>query len=429
VQRGLVIASVVILFGRKSILDGLIPHGEHPAWRAVRGAIVRLRPMILAVALAILVLPHLGYPFFASFLESIAVGGILIAAGAVFAHRAAMELWHRLAPNLDYGVKGSDIAEARRKLLDQVVHTLSFAFFTVAAYVAFVSILRVGEEDLVTVDIGVVAGRRLSVLDVLRCFAVLAASFVLANWTRRSLDLFFLPLTKLDIGTRYAMALTSSYVVIVLGVVAACLQLGLQFGDFAILLGAAGFAIGLGLQQAAANFLSGLSILFTRPVKVGDVIESESRIGTVKMINIVSTVIVTPENHEIRIPNGDILGKRLVNQTGHDPKIRATCRVSVAYGTDIDKARAAIVGAVKQVPAVDPRPAPQVVVAEFGDSGIALDVWIWTGVGIREREEAVAAVQSAILAGLRGAGIEIPVPQRDLHIKEPVDFRNRPGKE
>jgi small-conductance mechanosensitive channel len=147
------------------------------------------------------------------------------------------------------------------------------------------------------------------------------------------------------------------------------------------------------------------------------------------MINIVSTVIVTPENHEIRIPNGDILGKRLVNQTGHDPKIRATCRVSVAYGTDIDKARAAIVEAVKHAPGVDPRPAPQVVVAGFGDSGITLDVWIWTGVGIREREDTTAAAQTAILAGLRGVGIEIPFPQLDLHVKEPGESRHRPRKE
>jgi small-conductance mechanosensitive channel len=397
--------------------------GKRPAWRIVRTAIVRLRPMILMVAIAIFVLPILGYPFFGSFLESIALGGVLIAAGATFAHRAVMELWQQYSPRLTVGEPGSAIANARRTLLNQVVHWVSLALFTGAAYFAFVAILHVGEDELSSVDIGVVAGRRLSVLDILRGVAVLAAGLVLANWTRRTLDLFILPLTTLDVGTRYAVALTASYFVILFGLGAASLQLGLQFGDLAILLGAAGFAIGLGMQQAAANFLSGLVLLFSRPIKVGDVIESESRIGTVTHINIASTVIVTPDNHEIRIPNGDIIGKRLVNQSGRDPKVRAACKVSVSYDTDLDKARAVILNAVKNVKGVFEKPEPQVVVVTLGESSIDFEARIWVSAALSEREQTTTNARKAIFTALVTAGIQIPYPQYDLHIKDPVELR------
>lgn len=425
-QRGLLIAAIVLLCIRKSVLDGLISSGEHPAWRVGRTALVRLRPIILVVAIAIFVLPILGFPFFGAFLESIALGAILIIGGATFGHRAVQELWRQYSPRWDLGPAGSHEASARRELLDQIVHWVSLLFFVAAAYVAFVSILRVGKYELGDVDIGVIGGRRLSAFDVAACLAIFGGSFLLASWTRRTLMLFAFPLTRLDVGTGYAIAVTASYLVVLGGVVAACFQLGLRPGDFAILLGAAGFGIGLGMQEAAGNFLSGLVLLFSRPVKVGDVIESESRIGIVTDINIVSTLIVTAENHQIRIPNREIVGRRLVNQSGNEPKIRASCRVGVAYGTDIDRARSVILAAVKQLPGVHASPPPQVIVDGIGDSAIQMDIYFWTGVGIYEREEVLSRVMSTTVAALLNAGIEIPYPRRDVALKGSMDGGGKP---
>ena len=314
-----------------------------------------LRPLILGFALSIVGLRILGFEFFAAHVESISLGGVAVVGPASLGFRALMRICgigSRRALNL--GPAGFRARTPPALVLDRFVRVLASIAFVVAAYAAFVVVVRVGRADPTAVDVGVVGGHRFTLVDLARFVIAVLATIVAAAWVRKGLELFLLPLTKMDLGTRYAVAVASSYGVLAVGSVVSLTQLGLALGDFAILLGAAGFGIGLGLQETASNFMNGLILLFSRPVKVGDVIESEGRTGTIADISISSTLLITPENHEIRIPNREIIGKRLVNYTGRDPKVRGTCKVGIGYGSDLDKARRILIEVASKTPGSSP---------------------------------------------------------------------------
>jgi small-conductance mechanosensitive channel len=422
VERALVTLALVALFLRKSILEDLLPQGRGaPLWKLVRSVILWLRPLILGFALSIVGLRILGFEFFAAHVESISLGGVAVVGLASLGFRALMELWDRLAPRLNLGPAGSELALRRRQFLDRFVRVLASIAFVVAAYAAFVVVVRVGRADPTAVDVGVVGGHRFTLVDLARFVIAVLATIVAAAWVRKGLELFLLPLTKMDLGTRYAVAVASSYGVLAVGSVVSLTQLGLALGDFAILLGAAGFGIGLGLQETASNFMNGLILLFSRPVKVGDVIESEGRTGTIADISISSTLLITPENHEIRIPNREIIGKRLVNYTGRDPKVRGTCKVGIGYGSDLDKARRILIEVASKTPGVFAFPEMQVVLLGFGASSVDLELRFWVPVDLRGDIE--SQVRFAALPALTAAGIEVPFPQQEIRVKGPIEIR------
>ncbi|MBL8692825.1 MAG: mechanosensitive ion channel [Planctomycetes bacterium] len=417
-EQGLLTIAVVLVFARESVLEELLPRSHNRALEFLRALLLRLRPAALFFAIAVFVLRLLGYEFLARYLTSISIGGTAIVALASVGHRAILQLWDRVLPRLDLGAADDAVAAQKTALLNSMVKVGALVGCFAGAWFAFVVLLRVGTTELQAVDVGVVGGRRFSARDVAFFALSLIGTGILASWTRKGLSLFALPHTKLDVGTRYAIAVVSAYLVIVFGFVASLGFLGFELRDFAIVLGAAGFGVGLGMQESAANFLNGLILLFSRPVKVGDVIESEGRIGEVIDITISTTRILTPENYEILIPNREIVGRRLVNQTGRDPKVRAAVRVGVAYGSDAEKVRSVLLGVIAGRKEVLPKPEPIVVLLDFGDSALVFELRYWTAISMRFDSE--TAMRVAVLSALRREGIEVPFPQRELSLKGPV---------
>lgn len=421
VEQGLVTAAVVLLLAKRAVLEDLLPPARNHAYAVVREVILRLRTPFLLFAIALFGARLAGYEFLARYLESIALGGASILIICSLARGAVIELWHEfILKKLKFGPEGSAIAKERREFLDRMVSTLATVSFSVAAYVAFVAILRIGASELRAVDVGLVGGRRFNVSDLLYFALAIAATVVLARWTRRGFELFILAKTRIDTGTRYAIAVTSSYLVIVFGFVASLGVIGFQLQDFAIVLGAAGFGVGLGMQETAGNFICGLMLLFNRPVRVGDEIESEGRVGTIVDITITTTRVVTGENYEILIPNREIVGRRLVNHTGRDPRVRAAVRVEVRYNAPIDRVRAILLEAAKKNPLVQASPEPQVVLVEYGPSSICFELRVWCDVQLRFEVE--SQLRFTILPALAAANIEIPLPLQMIEVKGPVEI-------
>ncbi|MFN0207762.1 MAG: mechanosensitive ion channel domain-containing protein [Planctomycetota bacterium] len=419
-ERGLITLAIVLLFVRKSVLDNLVPTVRNHAYEIGRAVYLRFRAIALFCTIALFLAHLAGFQFLATFLESIALGGAVILLLAALGRGGAIEIWDEIIKRIHFGPAGTQLTNDRKAFLNTVVTSLISTGFAIGSYLAFVALLRVGVSELKAVDVGLVGGRRFNVSDVLYFVLFIAASVVLARWVRRAIELFAVANAKSGVGTRYAIAVTSSYLILVIGFFISLSAIGFEIRDFAIVLGAAGFGIGLGMQETASNFLCGLILLFTQPVKVGDEIESEGRTGTIIDITITTTRMLTAENHEILIPNRDIVGKRLVNHTGRDPHVRGAVRVDTAANAVPDRVREVLLATAKANPAVITIPPPQVVLLGYGEGTLGFELQFWTEVALRIQVE--SEIRFALFDALAAANIAIALPQREIRVKGPLEI-------
>ena len=223
-------------------------------------------------------------------------------------------------------------------------------------------------------------------------------------------------------ATIYTLDRLLNYLILTLGVFLGLSAIGIDFTTFAVVAGALGVGIGFGLQPLVANFVSGIILLLDRSIKLGDFIELESGItGRVTNISMRTTLINTNDNVDLLIPNSEFTTGRVVNWTLGEEATRQHIPFGVAYGTDKERVRTA---ALEAAECVDPEFAyladrnPQVWFVEFGDSSLNFELLVWLGSANVRRPAAVrAAYLWEIHSALERYGIEVPFPQRDLHLK------------
>lgn len=217
------------------------------------------------------------------------------------------------------------------------------------------------------------------------------------------------------------------YTVIVTGLLIALSTMGIDLTKFAIFASAFGVGLGLGLQSLTKNFVAGFVVLFERSLKIGDFIELESGVrGSVREINLRGTVITTPDNIDIMIPNSEFVDGKVTNWTMRDKSCRLRIPFSVAYGTPKDRTKAAALAAANSLSfsILEPPRHPQVWLTQFGDSALCFELIVWVeGDAISRPAAVVAAYNWAIETSLAEAGIEIPFPQRDLHLRSYFGLR------
>ena len=206
----------------------------------------------------------------------------------------------------------------------------------------------------------------------------------------------------------------SQIVLLVFVVMAALAPLGVETTQFAVVVGAAGLAIGLALQGSLANFASGFLMIIFRPFKVGDFIEAAGVKGTVKEIQIFNTIINTPDNIRVIIPNAQITGGNVLNYTANGTR-RVNLVVGVSYEADLKEAKKVIEGVLASDDRVLNDPAPTVAVSELGDSSVNFVVRPW--VNSTDYWAAYFDMTAKIKLALDENDITIPFPQRDVHIK------------
>lgn len=241
------------------------------------------------------------------------------------------------------------------------------------------------------------------------------------------LELVVLERFTLDAGVRYAAATLTRYAVIAAGIVIASNLLGINWSRAQWIIAALGVGLGFGLQEIVANFVSGLIILFERPVRVGDAVTVGDISGTVSRIQIRATTITDWENKEVLVPNKSFITDRVVNWTLSNSTTRLLIRVGVAYGSDVAKAQEVITAAVQSVPAVLAEPVPSVLFVAFGESSLDFEVRVFVG-ELSKRLPTTHELHSAINIALANAKIEIPFPQRDLHLRTSDIGRLAPAK-
>lgn len=200
------------------------------------------------------------------------------------------------------------------------------------------------------------------------------------------------------------------------GVLLAFAASGIPMDKLTIVIGALGVGIGFGLQNVVNNLVSGIILAFEKPLEVGDVIEIGSRSGVVKEIGIRSSKISAPDGSEIIVPNGELISQQLINWTRTNRIRRVTFTIGVGYGSDVKQVMDIIKSSFTDRPGVLSSPAPAVQLYEFGASSINFRAYFW----IADLDTA-GTQQSDVLAfiydALNKAGIELPYPQQDLHVR------------
>ncbi len=220
----------------------------------------------------------------------------------------------------------------------------------------------------------------------------------------------------LDKGLEYALLRFVHYTILVIGVYIGLKTINIPLGAIVGLFAVIGVGIGFGLQNLASNFISGVILLLERPVKVGDRLEVNDVWGDVRRINLRTTVIMTTDNIAIIVPNSKLLENEVINYSYGDPKIRLQIPVGIAYGSDCQKATQILIRVASENPRILDYPKPKTWFREFGDSSLNFTLLCWIPDAI-DKFDVVSEVNHAIDKAFRENGIEIPFPQRDLHLR------------
>ncbi|MDE3200642.1 MAG: mechanosensitive ion channel [Acidobacteriota bacterium] len=223
--------------------------------------------------------------------------------------------------------------------------------------------------------------------------------------------------TSLEEGQRYALARITSYVVFVLGAVIGLESTGLDLSSLVVLGGALGLGVGLGLQTVVSNFVAGLILLLEQPVRVGDRIEVGDTYGDVVALKGRSTWIRTNDNVVIIVPNSNFIEQSVTNWTANDRQVRVNIPVGVAYNCSPAEVRDVMLRVAVGHPDVLSFPAPDVVFEEFGDSSLNFSLRVWTTSRVHMPKVLRSDIYFALFAEFGKLGIEIPFPQRDLHLR------------
>ena len=228
---------------------------------------------------------------------------------------------------------------------------------------------------------------------------------------------------RLGAGERYAFVTIVTYAVILVGLAFAFDAIGVGWSNIQWLVAAVGLGLGFGLQEIFANFVSGLIILFERPIRVGDTVSVGEVNGTVSRIRIRATWITGFDRKELVVPNKEFVTGKLINWTLSDPVLRLEIPVGIAYGSDTDRAVEVLLKVAKDSVRVLHDPPPQVFFLSFGDSALQFELRVYTH-GVQQRFLARHELHMSVDKAFREAGIEIAFPQRDLHVRSlPKEWR------
>ncbi len=256
-----------------------------------------------------------------------------------------------------------------------------------------------------------------SILYLLKAILFLLLLSTVIRWVRHQIYIRFRR-TAMGDSRAYLLARFSSITLYALGFLVGLEWTGLNLNTLAIIGGTLGIGVGFGLQQIVGNWVAGLVLMIEQPVRIGDVISVKTLAGTIVKIGGRSTWVRTYDDEVVIIPNSDLTTHQVVNWTANDLKVRITIPVGVGYQSDPEQVRTLLLQIMEQNPEVLKTPAPEVIFKDFGDSSLDFCLRFWADVlPDRDHYALKSDLYFAILKSFREQGIEIPFPQRDVHLR------------
>lgn len=260
-----------------------------------------------------------------------------------------------------------------------------------------------------------------TVVSILIFLFFISGFIMLAVMARKALNRKILRRFKIDEGTSYTLSRITQYTIIVIGALISFQFVGIDLSGLAVIFGLLSVGIGFGLQNVTSNFISGLIILFERPISVGDRVTVANIEGDVTEINIRSTKVRTVNNVSIIVPNSEFVSKDVINYSHGDPTYRLDIDVGVSYGSDLEKVLRAMQEVADQSENVLTKPKAEAHLIGFGDSSWNMQLRAWIG-DVKNYPKVRNELNQAIVRKFREYDIEIPFPQRDLHVRSSVSL-------
>ena len=289
-------------------------------------------------------------------------------------------------------------------------------------------------QDWLGAALFTVGNAPVNTLGLFRVLVILVAAWWLSKAVRHALARVAKHWQGMSPASVYALGRVVHYVLLVLGLLIGLSTIGIDLTNLALIFGALGVGIGFGLQSMVSNFFSGIIILFEKSLKVGDFVELESGVvGEVREINMRSTRITTNDNIDILVPNSEFVNGRVVNWTLDEAFRRIHVGFGVAYGSDKETVRRAVLEAAERVPytlhGIEGR-APQVWFVKFGDSSLDFELVVWLTPEAAKRPSMVqAAYLWEIHTSLNEHKLEVPFPQRDVHFRSLFGLKDGSARE
>ncbi len=380
------------------------------------------------------------YVFFISFIKLLVVAAIVgsllgytvlsmytlhnvvITLTAIALFMSVRSLWINSEPKLLNASKLSDESKSKRSMLLLTIFELALAtaLFLGAARFWGVSLNNFeGQSNLMRgeFNVGSLTIEFSQILASISAFIIVFYFFKLVRWFLR--ERVFKTVNVTVAGSEAVVAIVG-YIGFSFAIVASLNALGVQSENLAIVAGALSVGIGFGLQTIFSNFVSGLIILFERPVRVGDwVILGNGLEGHIKKVNMRSTEVITLERSSVLIPNSNLLSDTITNWTLNDNIGRLDINVGVAYGSDMELVKEVLLNTAAEHPKLRRFPVPRVLFRDFGDSSLDMTLRFFL-ININDRHQVASDIRFAIDKAFRDNNINIPFPQRDLHLKDTI---------
>lgn len=260
-----------------------------------------------------------------------------------------------------------------------------------------------------------------TVVSILIFFLFITGFIILGVFARKALNRKILRRFHIDEGTSYTLSRITQYVIITIGALVSFQFVGVDLSGLAVIFGLLSVGIGFGLQNITSNFISGLIILFERPISVGDRVTVANIEGDVIEINIRATKVRTVNNISIIVPNSEFVSQNVINYSHGDPTYRLDINVGVSYGSHLETVLKAMREVADENPMVMQRPEPEVHLIEFGESSWNMQLRTWIG-DVKNYPRIRNELNQAVVHKFREYGVEIPFPQRDLHVRSSVSL-------
>ncbi|MEL6244157.1 MAG: mechanosensitive ion channel domain-containing protein [Pseudomonadota bacterium] len=375
-----------------------------------------IRTLLSLLGGASIIAALIGYAPLAHF----AMTRIWLGAGVVGAAFAVRALLHEGIRLLDRRFASKHEGEGERLVsfwigafLDIVVFALALPPLFLLFGSDWTDVRATAIDALVGFQIGSV---RISILELLFAVGVFAAVLAATRFIQRSVEKNVFPRTRMDIGVQNSLKTLIGYIGLVVAFMTGVGMLGFDLSNLAIIAGALSVGIGFGLQSIVNNFVSGLILLFERPIKVGDWVVTASGEGIVKRISVRSTEVETFDRASIIIPNSELISGTVTNWTHKNKLARITVAVGVSYNEDPDRIIDILRTVAKEADLILAHPEPMVLFVGFGDSSLDFEIRAFLS-DVHRTLLARTQVRVAIFKAFKEAGVEIPFPQRDLHVR------------
>lgn len=241
--------------------------------------------------------------------------------------------------------------------------------------------------------------------------------FYISSKIRKILVNKVFPRYDLDIGVSQSIATIVRYLLIIVGLIIIFQTTGIDLSALGLLVGALGVGIGFGLQNITNNFISGIIILFERPIKVGDRIELDNLAGNIVEISARATTIITNDNIAVIVPNSDFINSRVINWSHNNKNVRLNFPVGVSYNEDPARIRKLLLEVVAENHGVLITPQPYVLFEAYGDSSLNFILQVWTSTYTDRPNILKSELYYEIFTKFKENNVEIPFPQRDIHLK------------